>query len=317
MDVWIGMMLEAGKTGVNLSLYVILPIMVIMMAVMKVLDEKGVLLAMAGVFTPVLVIFGLPGIGVLAVIQILFISFAAPVAILKVMDGNPHISDARIAATFAAVLVMAQANASFPLAAVGLHLPLNILTSVVFGLLASSIAFSLCKKMGLDQEGSSEAPLLPNLENASQKSGASIITLLFKGGEEGLQIVFKSIPALVIAVFLVQVLTLIGAVQILERVMTPILLQVGIPGIAVLPMVTKFIAGGTAMMAILLDLMNTGALSVAELNRVAGFTLHPLDPVGLAVFMAAGPRIVKVLRPAVVAAIAGIVMRGIAHLVIF
>lgn len=313
MQTLIDMIIASGKTGIDLSLYLILPIMVIMMALMKVLDEKEVLFWIARIFSPLLVVFGLPGIGVLAIVQILFISYAAPVAALKIMDSDPSISDARIAATLAAVLVMAQANAAFPLGAVGLNLPVNIVTSVLFGLFASYISFKICEKLGLDQaHGNSDTPL-PHKERSKER----IITLIFKGGEEGLQIVWKSIPTLIIAVFFVKVLGHIGVVHVLEKVMAPILMQIGIPGVAVLPIFTKFIAGGTAMMAMLMDLMNSGLLDVAELNKIAGFTLNPLDPVGLAIFMVAGPRVVKVARPAVIGAIVGILLRGITHLFLF
>jgi spore maturation protein SpmB len=307
------MIITSGKIGIDLSLYLILPIMVIMMAIMKVLDEKRILIWVARIFSPFLIIFGLPGIGVLAILQILFISFAAPVATLKLMEKDPGISDAKISATLAAVLVMAQANAAFPLVAVGLNLPISLCTSILFGLLASFIAFKICKKSDFHDAQEIEANKLTPRSPSSER----IITLLFKGGEEGLQIVWKSIPTLIIAVFIVQVLDHLGVVVILERLMTPFLTMIGIPGIAVLPIFTKFIAGGTASMAMLMDLMNSQSLSIAELNRITGFTLNPLDPVGLALFMATGPRVAKVARPAVLAAIVGILLRGICHLFLF
>jgi sorbitol-specific phosphotransferase system component IIBC len=79
MQETIKMMLASGRTGVELSLYTILPMMVIMMALMHVLDKKGVLRLVAKGFAPVL--------GVFALLQILFISFAAPVAILAAIAG--------------------------------------------------------------------------------------------------------------------------------------------------------------------------------------------------------------------------------------
>jgi len=122
MEQAIELIIQSGERGINLSLYLILPVMVTMMALMKVLEEKNVLNRVALFVSPVLLLFGLPGLGVFALIQILFISFAAPVATLKVMENQRSISDARIAATLAAILVMAQANATFPLVAVGLNL---------------------------------------------------------------------------------------------------------------------------------------------------------------------------------------------------
>lgn len=312
----IDLILESGARGIDLSLYLILPIMVTMMAIMKVLEEKNVLNKVAVVFSPLLLIFGLPGLGVFALIQILFISFAAPVATLKVMETKASISDARIAATLAAILVMAQANATFPLVAVGLNLPINILTSIPAGLLASFIAFKMCVKLDLHHPREDQDPN-PDEEEETYRGKKKIIPLLFKGGEEGLQITLKSIPPLILAILMVNIFEMVGIIVVLERVMSPFLTLVGIPNIAVLPIVTKFIAGGTAMMAIILDLMEEGLMTVSQLNRMAGFTLNPLDPVGLAVLMATGPRVSKVARPAIIAAVIGIVFRGVLHIIIF
>ncbi len=336
MEKVIQMMLESGKVGVNLSLYTILPIMVIMMAIMNVLDKKNILSWIAKGVAPLMLLFGLPGLGVFAILQILFISFAAPVATLKIIDQDETISDASLAATLAAILVMAQANAVFPLTSVGLNLPVGIATSLIGGLIASIIAFKFSKRKeakqsktnedGPNEYKSDDIRSIRTVSDDSEKKlnaieathkKKSIIALLFEGGESGLAIVLKSIPPLIIAVFLVNVLKTVGVIGILETVLSPVLTAIGIPSVAVLPIVTKFIAGGTAMMAIILDLMKQGLMTAEELNRVAGFTLNPLDPVGLAVLVATGPRVAKVAKPAILAAVVGIIIRGILHLIIF
>lgn len=309
MQDFIKMMLDSGKTGIELSLYVLMPIMVIMMAFMNLLDKKNVLNFIAKGFAPVLIVFGLPGLGVFAILQILLISFAAPVATLKIIDEDESISDAGVAATFAAILVMAQANAAFPLAAVGLNLPISMVTSIVSGLVASFVAF---KVSGGHHARAGFTKLEPK-----QKSDKKWIPLLFEGGEAGLAIVLKSIPPLIIAVFFVNLIKASGLIVQLETVFGPSLKAIGIPAVSILPIVTKFIAGGTAMMAIILDLMREGLMDATELNRVAGFTLNPLDPVGLAIFAAAGPRVAKSIKPAILGAAIGILVRGILHLFIF
>ncbi|SBT18454.1 hypothetical protein MGA5115_02585 [Marinomonas gallaica] len=43
MDALVTMMLDAGKSGLNMALYILLPIMVIMLAFMRLLDAKGLL----------------------------------------------------------------------------------------------------------------------------------------------------------------------------------------------------------------------------------------------------------------------------------
>lgn len=325
----IQMMLDSGRVGVELSLYTILPIMVIMMAVMNVLDKKNVLNWIARKISPFMALFGLPGLGVFAILQILFISFAAPVATLRIIDRDETISDASLAATLAAVLVMAQANAVFPLASVGLDFPIGAATSLAGGLIASLIAFKLssrgaasaARRLKAGGEGghenetkrAEEANDPANLGGQKKK----LIALLFEGGEHGLAIVLKSIPPLIIAVFMVNIFKQIGVIGILEKLLSPFLTVIGIPRVTVLPIVTKFIAGGTAMMAIMLDAAKQGLMSAAELNRVAGFTMNPLDPVGLAVLIAAGPRVAKAAKAALPAAAAGILVRGLLHLIIF
>jgi spore maturation protein SpmB len=313
MQELLNIMLDSGRTGVELSLYIILPIMVIMMAIMHVLDKKNILNWVAKGFSPLLILFGLPGLGVFAIIQILFISFAAPVSTLKIMAHDKSISDAGIAATLAAILVMAQANAVFPLAAVGLNVPVGIATSLIGGLIASFIAFKL-------SGGHTSIKTIPQEYTepiGDQEKSKKLVPLLFEGGEAGLAIVLKSIPPLIIAIFMVNLFKRYGVIDFLEIILSPALTLIGIPTVAVLPIVTKFIAGGTAMMAIILDLMKEGAMSVTDLNRIAGFTLNPLDPVGLAVLMATGSRVTKVAKPAIIAAIIGIVIRGVLHLIIF
>lgn len=71
------------------------------------------------------------------------------------------------------------------------------------------------------------------------------------------------------------------------------------------------------MMAITMDLVKEGALSAVELNRIAGFGLNPFDPIAIALYTSAGPRMAKVIRPAIVASLIGIAFRGILHLIIF
>ncbi len=67
MQEFVDLILVSDRAGTELSLYIVMPVMTIMMALMKVLDEK-----------------------------------------------RPEISDAHIGAALTAILVMAQANASFP-----------------------------------------------------------------------------------------------------------------------------------------------------------------------------------------------------------
>ncbi|MFW5790722.1 MAG: nucleoside recognition family protein [Bacillota bacterium] len=313
MQTVVDLIITSGETGVDLALYLLLPVLVVLMALMRVLEDKGILAFIAAKLSPVLVIFGLPGLGVFAMIQILFVNFAAPISTFKIMEQDGKISNRKVAATLGAVLVMSQANAAFPLAVVGLNIQVAILTSVLGGLLAGFLAYKI---HGEDDEESFKQ-VAKNIEVEEDKEDLKLIPLLFKGGAEGLEIVKKSIPPLILAIFLVNVLREVGAIAVLETIMAPALTRIGIPGAAVLPIATKYLAGGTAMLGILLDLMREEVMTVAELNRVAGFTLNPFDPVGLALLISAGPRVKQVARPAMAAAVIGVIFRGILHLIIF
>ncbi|MFW5994383.1 MAG: nucleoside recognition domain-containing protein [Halanaerobiaceae bacterium] len=313
MQTVVDLIITSGETGVDLALYLLLPVLVVLMALMRVLEDKGILAFIAEKLSPVLVIFGLPGLGVFAMIQILFVNFAAPISTFKIMEQDGKISNRKVAATLGAVLVMSQANAAFPLAVVGLNIQVAILTSVLGGLLAGFLAYKI---HGEDDEESFKQ-VAKNIEVEEDKEDLKLIPLLFKGGAEGLEIVKKSIPPLILAIFLVNVLREVGAIAVLETIMAPALTRIGIPGAAVLPIATKYLAGGTAMLGILLDLMREEVMTVAELNRVAGFTLNPFDPVGLALLISAGPRVKQVARPAMAAAVIGVIFRGILHLIIF
>ncbi|MDR5659431.1 nucleoside recognition family protein [Serpentinicella sp. ANB-PHB4] len=310
----IELMISSGESGVNLALFILLPVMVIMMALMRVLDDKGFLKTIAVKLSPLLILFGLPGLGVFAILQILFISFAAPIATLKIADQDESITNRRIAATLAAILPMSQANATFPLAVVGLNLPITMLTSVLGGLLSGFLAY---KFAGEDTEDHVKKVKNEGVSLKEEKKKSKIIQSLFRGGEEGLQIVLKAIPPLVLSIFAVNILREIGAISLVESLLSPLLVRVGVPGIAVLPMATKYLAGGTAMMAITMELLAEGSMTAVELNRIAGFTINTFDAVGLALLLSSGPRVSAVAKPAIKAALIGILFRGILHLIIF
>lgn len=313
MQTFVEIIMTSGEAAINLALYILLPVLVVMMAFMRVLENKGVLGFIAKKLSPVLAIFGLPGLGVFALIQVQFISFAAPIATFKIMEHAKQISNRQIASTLAAVLVMSQGNAIMPLAVVGLNIPVILLTSITGGLIAAYLAY---KFHGADEVSNTIEEAIPVKEEL-KKEKTKIIPLLFKGGEEGLTIAIKSLPPLILAIFMVNVLREANVIDFLEKILAPALTKIGIPGVAILPIATKYIAGGTSMIAIVMDLLAAGSMTVVELNRIAGFSINPFDPVGLALLLSAGTRVSSVTKPAIKAAIIGIFIRGIIHLFIF
>jgi spore maturation protein SpmB len=308
----IAVILDSGRTGLDMGLYILLPIMVVMSAFMKLLDAKGVLSWLSNLLAPFARIFGIPGLGIFAMIKLLFVSFAGPIATLALMDRNGT-SRRYIAATLAMVLAMSQANATFPLSAVGLNIGVILMTSVIGGLAAAAFTYYVLTRNLTDPD--TDETIVKS--TAPEEEKKTVIQILGDGGQEGMKIVFSMLPMLILAIFLVNVFEATGVISLLSSLLAPMLAVIGLPEATVLPIVTKFIAGGTAFMGITIDLMNDGLISVNELNRMAGFATNPLDVAGIAIFAAAGKRISQVIRYAVYGGLFGMTLRGVLHLLIF
>lgn len=302
----------SGRTALELALYVLLPVLVIMMAIMKLVEARGVLALVARIVQPVLRIFGVPGAGAFAIMQLLFVSFAAPLATLAIMEKDGT-SRRRIAATLAMVFTMSQANVVFPMVAVGLDLGVILLTSLAGGLAAAALTYYLFARSA----GHDEAPVEGYVADSGKDRKSSALNLMIVGGQEAVQVILGAIPILILAIFLVNVLKVTGAISLLETALSPMFSLIGFPAVAVLPLATKYLAGGTAMMGVTLNLLKEGAITTLELNRMAGFLTNPCDLVGVAVLISAGARSASVVRPAIAGAAAGILVRGVLHLIIF
>src|SRR5512141_532516 len=126
-----------------------------MMALMKVVEARGLLALVARLVQPVLRLFGIPGSGAFAILQLLLVSFAAPLATLAIMEKDGT-SRKRIAATLAMVFTMSQANVVFPMVAVGLNLGAILLTSLAGGLAAAALTYYLFARSAGDDAPPSE-----------------------------------------------------------------------------------------------------------------------------------------------------------------
>jgi len=285
--------------------------MVVMMALMKLLEAKGVLAFVARILTPVLKPFGIPGIGVFAILQSLLVSFAAPLATLSIMenDGTPT---RKIAAALAMVLTISQANVVFPMLTVGLNLRVVLLTSLIGGVVAAMVTYYVFARSKEDEAVPSDGEIASVTSNSK-----GVLVNLVAGGQEGVLLALKSIPILVLTICLVNTLKATGVISFLASLLSPVLSRLHLPGIAVLPIATKFLAGGTAMMGITIPMVQDGSITPVELNLLAGLVINPLDLVGVAVLISAGPRVASTAKAAILGAIVGIGVRAILHYVIF
>lgn len=304
--------LDAGRAGVELAFFVLLPIMIVMLSLMRLLEAKGILDRLVPLVAPLLRPFGLPGLGVFAMIQVLFVSFAAPMATLAMMDkgGSPR---RHIAATLAMVISMAQANVVFPMAAIGLNAPVTMAISALCGLIAAAFTYHIFARNLPDRDDLNE--LVVKHKEAEGPKG--ILDVINKAGAEALRITLGAIPMLVLALVFVAIMRETGIINFLESSLAPVLQIFELPRSIIILTITKYIAGGTAMMGVMNDLLNQGTFTIEQMNKFSGFLIHPFDVAGIAVIISAGKRVGEVLRPALCGAALAIIVRSIIHAMVF
>lgn len=311
MNDLISVILPAGRSAMELSLFVLLPVMVVMLSIMRLLEAKGVLDWLVAHLAPLLRPFGLTGLGVFAALQITFVSFAAPVATLAMMEQRGS-SDRHLAAAFAMVLAMAQANAVFPMAAMGLTVGPVLAFSLLGGLAAAAATYYLFGR-GLSAE---EVTLDETLRHPVADTAKGVLDVINRAGAEAFKIAVGAIPMLVLSLVAVTALRQGGAMDALTRLLAPGLTMAGIDTALILPTLTKYLAGGTAMMGVVDEQLRQGQLTTGLLNGSAGFLIHPLDLPGVAVLMSAGRRVAAVWKPAALGAGFGIALRSLGHILL-
>ena len=303
------LILVSGRAAVELALFILLPIMIVMLTMMRLLEAKGILDRIVERVSPWLHPLGVPGLGVFALLQVLFVSFAAPVATLAMMDRG-GLSRRHIAATLALVFGAAQANVVFPMSAVGLNGPATLLISALAALAGSAATYHWFTR-GLPDEAE---PVEPRPKHAEAEDAKGVLKVINHAGGEAFGIAIGALPMLVLSLLLVNVLRETGAVELMETLTAPLFAWLELPSTVTLPIITKAIAGGTAMMGVSIDLVQQDLLSKIDLNRIAGLLVHPLDIAGIAILISAGPRVASVLRPAIYGALIAVGIRTLIHL---
>ncbi len=310
MEILIEILLKAGRSAVELSLFILLPVMVVMLSLMRLLEARGALDWVVAKLAPVLRPFGLTGLGVFAALQINFVSFAAPMATLTMMDQRGA-SDRHIAATLAMVFAMAQANAALPMMTMGLDIGLALLWSLIGGLAAAAATWYLFGR----RLSAAEGVVDEHLSHPVAESAKGVLDVINRAGAEAFKLAVGAIPMLVLSLVVVTALRTFGAIDLLTTLLGPLLDLLGIDRMLVLPTLTKYLAGGTAMMGVVDEMRRAGQMSVELLNASAGFLISPFDLPGVAVLIAAGPRVAKVWKPAALGACIGIALRTVGHIV--
>ena len=309
MEVFIEIILKAGRSAVELSLFVLLPVMVVMLSLMRLLEARGALDWIVARLAPVLKPVGLTGLGVFAALQINFVSFAAPMATLSMMEQRGA-SDRHIAATLAMVFAMSQANAALPMMTMGLNLVLTLTWSLIGGLAAAAATYYL---FGRSLSGT-EGVLDETLQHPVAETAKGILDVINRAGAEAFKLATGAIPMLVLSLVIVTALRTSGAIDGLTQLLAPLLSALSIDSALILPTLTKYIAGGTAMMGVMDEMRKAGQISVELLNASAGFLISPFDLPGVAVLISAGPRIASVWKPAAMGACIGIAVRTAGHI---
>lgn len=292
--------------------------------------------------------YGIDSSNILVIPQILLVSFAAPAATLSKLAKNykdaksntNNIQKHQIAATLAMILTMSQANATLPLWwGSGLNLLVVFATSIFGGICAAAVTYKILSphmeyKFGKDPEHSKpkysaprKQPYLPKWikviinkwETLIRKRFSYKIFNLYKLIVNAIpfQLTIKAVPYILVSVILVNILKAYDIILILENSFAPALNLIGVSSVFASPIITKYLAGGTSMMSVTLNLFEQGNINALELNRIAGVLINPIDPVGLGVLIPYVRGIKYVLLPAVLGALIGIAVRGLLHIVIF
>lgn len=308
MELFAEVILRAGRSAIELALFVLLPVMVVMLALMRLAEARGLLDTLVGRLAPLLRPLGLTGLASFAAVQISFVSFAAPIATLTMMEQR-GCSSRHLAATLALVMAMAQANVTLPMSTMGLHSGWTLLISLIGGLVAGAATYHGFGRH-LDAK---EAAVDETLHHPVADNAKGVLDVINRAGAEAFKIAVGAIPMLVLSLTAVMALRQAGAIDALTRLLTPAMALAHLEPALILPTLTKLLAGGTAMMGVMDEMLKSGAIQPGLLNSSAGFMIHPLDLPGIAVLISAGPRVAQVWKPAAAGAVVGILMRTLLH----
>jgi spore maturation protein SpmB len=303
----IDVIMSAGKTSVDVALYTLIPVMVVMLIVMKYLEAKGIVDAVVRLTTPLFKPFGVSGIAIFALIQLNFVSFAAPIAALAIMEKRGT-SERQLAAVLAMLFAMGQGNVFYPLAPYGLHWGNAIIISILGGLVAAAVTYHFFGRK-LSTTILNDTPT----EAFNDKSSSGLISIINGAGADAIRLALGSLPMLLLSLTVVGILKEAGAIAFLTTLVSPLLAWLSIPDVYVLPTLTKFMAGGTAYFGVMSELLRKGLVTPEQVNASAGFLIQTFDLPGIGIYLGISSRFVRLFRYVIPGTIVGIAVRTVIH----
>lgn len=308
---FIEIILSSGRFSVDIALYTLLPVMIVMLCIMKALEAKGIMDIIVRTLSPLLKPFGLTGMSTFALLQMNFISFAAPLATLSIMQSR-GVSDRHLAATLAMLLAMAQGNILYPMIPLGLNWTAAIVISIIGGLCASSLTWYFSGRNLSDKDSYSSEQAL---NDSSLNSG--LIKVINDAGIDAIRLAVGAIPMLTLSITIVGILKAAGAVTALEQTLSPLLNAANISSMFVMPTLAKYLGGGTAYLGVATDLIHQGNISAIQINTSAGFLINTFDLPGIGIFLGLSYRFVRLFKYAIPGILLGILVRALLHFLIF
>jgi hypothetical protein len=158
-----------------------------------------------------------------------------------------------------------------------------------------------------------EKPMDETLRHPTAEGGKGILDVINRAGAEAFRIAVGVIPMLVLSLVAINILRGVGLFDWLTRLLTPLLKSASVDPIIILPTLTKYLAGGTAVMGLFDDMRRHGLADSRLINESAGWLIHALDVPGIAIMASAGKRVAGVWKPAALGACIGIGVRTIFH----
>lgn len=307
----IEIILSSGRSSVDIALYTLLPIMIVMLCIMKVLEAIGIMDFIVSMLSPLLKPFGLTGMSTFALLQMNFISFAAPLATLMIMQ-NRGISDRHLAATLAMLLAMGQGNILYPMIPLGLNWTAAIAISIIGGLCASTFTWYVSGRHLPDKNDHSSTPALKD-----SSSNDSLVKVINDAGLDAIRLTVAAVPMLTLSITIVGTLKAFGAITALENTLSPLLNAANISSMFVMPTLAKYLGGGTAYLGIASDLVQQGNMTITQINISTGFLVNTFDLPGIGIFLGLSYRFVSLFKYAILGILLGIAVRTLLHFFIF